>query len=186
MPDFSPYLNRVLRSAGLDRAASERVRLEAHEHLMALYEARLARGEAPDEAARGACGEFGDPDWVGRSIRLSLGGWRSFTARWLRPVPVALALFLLGWTVNTYAFEVYSIQGTALSQRLPQGSHVVVEKWGAYRVHDIVVFREGDRSLVGVVEECPPQGRLQVHRDDRGTFPVERPQVVGRVVLRVP
>jgi hypothetical protein len=185
MPELDLYLDRILAEADLDTVSSIRIRAEVRDHLEALVQKSLSAGRSREEAVREACAAFGEPSWLGRSLRHAWGGWRSWKTRWLRPLPVAfMLLLLLGWTVNTYALEVYSIRGAAVAPRLTQGCRVVVEKWGPIRANDIVVFKEGDRSMVGIVEGCPVQGPLSVRRNDIGSWTVDRSRVVGRVVWK--
>ncbi len=185
MRDIDRYIDTLLREARLSPQDTSRARGEMREHLEALVGERLASGLPEEEAVAAAIIDFGDPSWLGRALRQARGGWRAWTGRWLRPVPIALALLLMGWTVNTYALEVYDIVGSGVSSRLPRGSRVVVEKWGSPRVGEVVVYREGDRSLVGVVEEGPADGSLRVWREDAGEVVLKRRQVVGRVVVRI-
>jgi len=70
------------------------------------------------------------------------------------------------------------------SRSKTKSGRVVVEKWGPIRANDIVVFKEGDRSMVGIVEGCPVQGPLSVRRNDIGSWTVDRSRVVGRVVWK--
>jgi hypothetical protein len=184
MRELDPYVDRILAEADLDARVSDRIRREMSEHLESLVRERLDAGRTLVEAVREATAEFGEPSWLGRSLRQAWGGWRSWKTRWVRPLPVAFALLLLGWSVNTYAFELYSIQGTSVAPRLTQGNRVVVEKWGPIQTDDVVIYKEGDRSLVGIVEGCDAKGLLSLHRNDVGPLKVDRSRVVGRVVLK--
>jgi len=186
MRDLDRYLDRILREADLEPVASERLRAELRDHLESLVQDHLLAGSAPAEAVQAACANFGEPSWLGRSLREALGGWRIWKSRFLRPLPVLLVLFFLGWGVNTYAFEVYSIVGASVAPRLEKGSRVVVEKWGEpIRPNDIVVYKDGSRSLVGIVDGIRGGDKLSVHRNDVGGLIVDRSRVVGRVVFKI-
>jgi hypothetical protein len=186
MREIDRYLDQVLLLAEMDRASAERLRAEAKEHLESLVSEHLSKGESLEVAEREACADFGEPSWLGGALRQAQGGWRTWKSRWCRPLPIALMFLFLGWTVNTYAFEVYSIQGTCLAPRLDRGDHVLIEKWGPLKAEDIVVYRDGERSLVGLVATAPSEGRLSVRRNDVGLVALNESQVVGRVVLRLP
>jgi len=185
MIELDPYLDHILSEADVDDPTSRRFRGEVREHLEALVQRHLSEGKTQDQAVRLACEEFGEPSWVGRALQHARGGWRSWRSRFVRPLPIAFMFLFLGWTVNTYAFEVYSVVGSGVSPRVPQGSHVIVEKWGPVKSEDIVVYKSGERSLLGIVGRVSDDGTLSVIRRDIGWTRVDASQVVGRVVCSI-
>jgi len=189
MRELQDYLG-VLRAEAQaqGRPIPERMLGELADHWEELQGRYRAEGFGAEAASQKAIRELGEPRILALALKTDFPEPLAFWRRFFRPAPLAATfLLLLGWTVNSFAFSLVSIQGRSVEPRLSPGNHAVVEKWrGPLHPEDLVVFRAGDRLMLGIVDGWSPDGRLEVHRNGSGPILVDPRQLLGRVVLRIP
>ena len=187
MREITEYLDRLLAGAGLEPQEEQRLRGEMSAHLEDLVRDGMADGNSEEEAVRTALVTFGEIESlqdVWRTTQKEVGNDRR---RWLPILKAACVVLFFGWTVNTFAYEVYLVSGHSVEPRLTQGSHVLVDKWnGSVDAGDIVAYREGERIFLGVVDGWDSPDRLLVHRNGFDRLVVEKHRLVGRVVCQIP
>ncbi|GEM_PF-2412432 len=189
MRELKDYLVRLQAEAQTQgRPIPGRMLGELSDHWEGLRDRYRAEGLDDASASRKAFRDLGEPRTLARALKADFPEPVVFWRRFFRPVPVAATLLLLlGWTVNSFAFSLVSIQGRSVEPRLSPGNHALVEKWrGPLRPEDLVVFMDGDRLMLGIVDGWSPDGRLEVHRNGTGPILVDPRLLMGRVVLRIP
>jgi phage repressor protein C with HTH and peptisase S24 domain len=190
VPDSTTrYLDAVLASASLARRDAAAVREELAAHAHAILEAAEPRPQDEQEVFAMLEREMGSAEELGASIADAKGRFRTGLKKQLRRVPVALAAVLvLVLGVRAYAAEVFRIGGTSMDPILPNGAHVLVEKWSDPEVGDIVVFRDAAGINIVATVDAVGEDALTLSKANasaRGDWPrlLDAADVVGRVWL---
>jgi hypothetical protein len=187
MRETAAYLDRLMKSAGLDLREEPRLRGEMSDHLDMLVQSGLAKGLTEERAVRAAVEAFGEPETLGSLLCEAHSDLENEWRKRFLYLKAACFVLFFGWAVNTFAYEVYYVAGHSVEPRLTQGSRVIVDKWNdTVRAGDIVAYREGERTFLGVVDGWETPGRLFVHRNGVARVVVEKPRLVGRVVCKIP
>jgi hypothetical protein len=179
------YLDRALRAARLAPRESLRIRAEIKEHLMILIERNGTIHSTEEEITAMMHDELGDPEELGRNIAGARGGKRAWLMRKAKRVAVCAgiaALFLV--PVRVFAFGFYRIASDALVPCAGRGDLIMVGFLAqSVAANDLIVYRDGDRLLAGIVTDASDGAVMKVRHGAR-EFDLPRAQVVGRVLLQ--
>jgi len=175
-------MDRIMREADLAPRDEKRVRRELGDHLRDLMQSRVAPEISNEELAMTIEREFGDAEELGRRIARAKGRFRTYLKKEARKLPVAVAVaVVLAIAIRLVWVTPFRAVNNVLAPAVSKGDLLLVNKLSAdYRQHDIVVFREPDRAVIGIVKEVGSD-EIVVDRRAEGDRRVPRDMMVGRV-----
>jgi len=99
-------------------------------------------------------------------------------------VSIGIGLVLAGF-VRMNVLASYQATTDAVSPEIPHGSYVMVFKLArAYSPGDIIVYRAGNKAILGrVAQTGPVDGTLQVERRNKPPQPIPISSVAGKVIF---
>jgi len=182
MREIERYLDEIMDAADLAARDGRRVRRELADHLAEVLELGRSRGVPDEEIMTMVKKEFGEPRELGEMIARAKGRFRTYLKKQARAIPINIAVaVVLALIIRRTMLQRFRVVTDALAPTVQKGSSVLVNKLAReFSRDDIIVYWEGERSMVGRVKDIEANGKVTVARNGEEDRSVDVEAIRGR------
>ena len=182
MREVQRYLDEIMEAADLAGGDARRVRGELADHLQEVLDLGRSRGVPDEEIMTMVKNEFGEPRELGEMIARAKGKFRTYLKKQARAIPIYIVVsFVLALIIQRTMLQRFRVVTDALAPTVQKGSSVLVNKLAReFNRDDIIIYWQGERSMVGRVKGVQANGTVTVARNGEEDRSIDTDAIRGR------